>query len=51
MPGPAGIVQAANLLKQKDILLGLDEAVMSTQEYMKKVVEDVGEDEKFKSGS
>nr|GFC48447.1 hypothetical protein [Tanacetum cinerariifolium] len=45
--GPAGIVQAAKLLKQKDILLGLDGAVMSTQEYMKKVVED----EDFKSGA
>ncbi|GJT22350.1 hypothetical protein Tco_0892287 [Tanacetum coccineum] len=51
IPGPADIVQAAYLLKQRDILLGLDEAVMSTQEYMKKVVEDVGEDEDFKSGS
>ncbi|GJU04467.1 hypothetical protein Tco_1120897 [Tanacetum coccineum] len=46
-----GIVQAAKLLKQRDILLGLDGAVISTQEYMKKVVEDVGEDEDFKSGS
>ncbi|GJT49703.1 zf-CCHC domain-containing protein [Tanacetum coccineum] len=50
IPGPTGIVQAAKLLKQKDILLGLDGAVMSTQEYIKKVVEDVGEDEDFKSG-
>ncbi|GJT04797.1 RNA-directed DNA polymerase, eukaryota, reverse transcriptase zinc-binding domain protein [Tanacetum coccineum] len=33
------------------ILLGWDEAIMSTQEYMKKFVEDVGEDEDFKSGS
>ncbi|GJY36642.1 transposase, MuDR, MULE transposase domain protein [Tanacetum coccineum] len=49
--GLAGIVQAAKLLKQRDILLGLDEAVMSTQEYMKKMVEDVGEDEDFKSGA
>ncbi|GKD72099.1 hypothetical protein Tco_1330381 [Tanacetum coccineum] len=49
--GPAGIVQAATLLKQKDILLGLNGAVISTQEYMKKFVEDVGEDEDFKSGS
>ncbi|GKD10264.1 transposase, MuDR, MULE transposase domain protein [Tanacetum coccineum] len=47
----AGIVQAAKLLKQRDILLGLDGAVISTQEYMNKVVEDVGEDEDFKSGS
>nr|GEV77528.1 hypothetical protein [Tanacetum cinerariifolium] len=48
--GPAGIVQAAKLLKQRDILLGWDMGVMSTQEYMKKVVEDVGEDDDFKSG-
>ncbi|GJR86838.1 probable transmembrane ascorbate ferrireductase 4 [Tanacetum coccineum] len=50
IPGHAGIVQQANLLKQRDILLGWDEAVMSTQEYMKKFVKDVGEDEDFKSG-
>ncbi|GKB39059.1 hypothetical protein Tco_0884001 [Tanacetum coccineum] len=49
--GPAGIVQAAKLLKQKDMLLGLDEAVTSTQEYMNKVIEDVGKDDDFKSGS
>ncbi|GJV49450.1 zf-CCHC domain-containing protein [Tanacetum coccineum] len=49
--GPAGILQAAKLLKQRDMLLGLNGAVMSTQEYMKKVVEDVGEDDDFKSGS
>ncbi|GJW83239.1 hypothetical protein Tco_0156384, partial [Tanacetum coccineum] len=35
----------------EDMLLGLDEAVMSTQEYIKKVVEDVGEDDDFKSES
>ncbi|GKC64599.1 hypothetical protein Tco_1097197 [Tanacetum coccineum] len=51
IPGPAGIVQAAKLLKQMHILLGWEGVVMSTQEYMKKVVEDVGEDEDFKSGS
>ncbi|GJW68823.1 zf-CCHC domain-containing protein [Tanacetum coccineum] len=51
IPGPAGIVQATKLLKQKDILLGLDGAVMSTQEYMKKVVKDMGDDGDFKSGS
>nr|GEX92189.1 hypothetical protein [Tanacetum cinerariifolium] len=51
IPGPADIVQATKLLKQRDILLGLDGAVMSTQEFMKIVVEDVGEDEDFKSGS
>ncbi|GJR22326.1 zf-CCHC domain-containing protein [Tanacetum coccineum] len=51
IPGPAGIVQQAKLLKERDILLGWDEAVMSTQEYMQKVVEDVDEDDDFKSGS
>ncbi|GKA67286.1 hypothetical protein Tco_0767094 [Tanacetum coccineum] len=51
IPRPAGIVQAVKLLKQKDTLLDLDGAIMSTQEYIKKVVEDVGEDEDFKSGS
>ncbi|GKF53083.1 hypothetical protein Tco_0159993 [Tanacetum coccineum] len=51
IPSPAGIVQAANLLKQGDILLGLDGVVMSTQEYMKKVIEDVGEDDDFKKFS
>ncbi|GKE42604.1 zf-CCHC domain-containing protein [Tanacetum coccineum] len=49
--GPAGIVQAANLLKQTDFQDGRDRCVMSTQVYMKKVVKDVGEDEEFKSGS
>nr|GFB46041.1 hypothetical protein [Tanacetum cinerariifolium] len=47
IPGPAGIVQAAKLLKYRDILLGLDGAVMSTQEYLKKVVEN----EDFKSSA
>ncbi|GKB05956.1 zf-CCHC domain-containing protein [Tanacetum coccineum] len=49
IPGPAGIVQQAKLLKERDILLGWDRAVMSTQEYMQKVVEDVDEDDDFKS--
>ncbi|GKE42761.1 RNA-directed DNA polymerase, eukaryota [Tanacetum coccineum] len=31
----------AKLRKQRDVQLGLDGAVMSTQEYMKKVIEDV----------
>nr|GFD20392.1 hypothetical protein [Tanacetum cinerariifolium] len=46
----AGIVQAAKLLKQTNIQDGGEECVMSTQEYIKKVVEDVGEDEDFKRG-
>nr|GEU69600.1 hypothetical protein [Tanacetum cinerariifolium]GEU77309.1 hypothetical protein [Tanacetum cinerariifolium] len=51
IPGPAGIVQQAKLLKERDILLVWDGAVMSTQEYMQKVVEDVGEDDDFRSGT
>ncbi|GJV09303.1 shikimate O-hydroxycinnamoyltransferase-like protein [Tanacetum coccineum] len=51
IPGPAGIVQLAKLRKQSDIHEGGGDSVLSTQEYMKKVVEDVGEDEDFKSGS
>nr|GEY33673.1 reverse transcriptase domain-containing protein [Tanacetum cinerariifolium] len=45
------VFNVAKLRKQKDVQLGMDEAVMSTQEYIKKVVEDVGDDEDFKSGS
>ncbi|GJV38014.1 protein phosphatase [Tanacetum coccineum] len=51
IPGPAGIVQQAKLLKENVFILDLDGALMSTQEYMQKVVEDVGEDDDFKSGS
>nr|GEU85294.1 hypothetical protein [Tanacetum cinerariifolium] len=49
IPDPACIVQQAKLLKERDILLGWDGAVMSTQEYMQKVVEDVDEDDDFNS--
>ncbi|GKE18987.1 hypothetical protein Tco_1426564 [Tanacetum coccineum] len=48
--GPAGIVQQAKLLKEKVFILNSDGALMSTQEYMQKVIEDVGEDDDFKSG-
>ncbi|GJX10243.1 ribonuclease H-like domain-containing protein [Tanacetum coccineum] len=51
IPGPAGIVQLAKIRKQSDIHEGGDDSVLSTQEYMKQVVEDVGEDEDFNSGS
>ncbi|GJV39910.1 hypothetical protein Tco_1418350 [Tanacetum coccineum] len=51
IPGPTGIVQAAKLLKQTEIQDGGEVCVMSTKEYMKNFVEDVGEDEDFKSGS
>ncbi|GKD53410.1 zf-CCHC domain-containing protein, partial [Tanacetum coccineum] len=50
IPGSAGIVQQAKLLKERYILLGWDGGVMSTQEYMQKVVDDVDEDDDFKSG-
>ncbi|GJV08503.1 zf-CCHC domain-containing protein [Tanacetum coccineum] len=51
IPGPAGIVQQTKMLKEKVFILGSDGALMSTQEYMQKVVEDVGEDEDFNSGA
>ncbi|GJT09452.1 transposase, MuDR, MULE transposase domain protein [Tanacetum coccineum] len=51
IPGPAGIVQQAKMLKEKVFVFYSDGALMSTQEYMQKVVEDVGEDDDFKSGS
>ncbi|GKD68761.1 hypothetical protein Tco_1322851, partial [Tanacetum coccineum] len=49
IPGPAGLVQQARLLKEKVFILDSDRALMSTQQYMDKVVEDVGEDDDFKS--
>nr|GEY76446.1 hypothetical protein [Tanacetum cinerariifolium]GEZ04461.1 hypothetical protein [Tanacetum cinerariifolium] len=51
IPGHAGIVQVAKLRIQLDIHEGEDESVLSTQEYIRKVVDDVGEDEDFKDGS
>nr|GEW04607.1 hypothetical protein [Tanacetum cinerariifolium] len=51
IPGPAGIIQLANICKQTDIHEGGDDSVLSTQEYMKQVVEDAREDEDFNSGS
>nr|GEX50011.1 hypothetical protein [Tanacetum cinerariifolium] len=51
IPGPAGIVQQAKLLKKNVFILDSDGALMPTQEYMQKVVEDVCEDDDFKSGS
>nr|GEV52416.1 hypothetical protein [Tanacetum cinerariifolium] len=49
--GPAGIVQPTNIRKQSNIHESGDDFVLSTQEYMKQVVEDVREDEDFNSGS
>lgn len=49
IPGPAGIVQAAKLLKTRDNgrFLGQEEP-MATQEYIRRVVEDPEEDADFK---
>ncbi|GKB36329.1 hypothetical protein Tco_0881271, partial [Tanacetum coccineum] len=44
IPGTASIVQQAKMLKENVFIFYSDEALMSTQEYMQKVVEDVGED-------
>ncbi|GJV13515.1 hypothetical protein Tco_1355056 [Tanacetum coccineum] len=51
IPGPAGVVQQAKLLREKVFILDSNGALMSTQEYMQKVVEDVGEDDNFNSGA
>ncbi|GKC53473.1 transposase, MuDR, MULE transposase domain protein [Tanacetum coccineum] len=51
IPDPVGVVQRANLLKENVFILDLDGALMSTQEYMQKVVEDVGEDADFNNGA
>nr|GEZ47402.1 hypothetical protein [Tanacetum cinerariifolium] len=48
---PSGIVQQAKLLKEKVFILDSDGALMLTQEYMQKVVEDVVEDDDFNSGA
>ncbi|KAI7730504.1 hypothetical protein M8C21_007094, partial [Ambrosia artemisiifolia] len=50
IPGPAGIVQAAKLKKFNDSVnwLTQEEDLMTTQEYIRKVVEDPMEDEDFK---
>nr|GEW04552.1 hypothetical protein [Tanacetum cinerariifolium] len=47
IPGPAGIVQTAKLRKLVDTREGGEESVMSTQDYIRKVIEDVGEDDDF----
>nr|GFB43549.1 hypothetical protein [Tanacetum cinerariifolium] len=49
--GPAGLVQRAKLLKENVFILDPNGALMSTQEYMQKVVEDVGEDVDFNGGA
>ncbi|GKD86783.1 hypothetical protein Tco_1357937 [Tanacetum coccineum] len=51
IPGPAGIVQQAKLLKEKLFILDSDGALMSTQQYMQKIIEDAGEYDDFNSGA
>nr|GEV76570.1 hypothetical protein [Tanacetum cinerariifolium] len=51
IPGPAGIAQTANLCKLFDKREGGEESVMSTQEYIRKVIEDVAEDDNFTCAS
>nr|GEW31943.1 hypothetical protein [Tanacetum cinerariifolium] len=51
IPGPAGLVQRAKLLKENVFIFDPDGALMSTQEYMQKVVKDVGEDSDFNYGA
>ncbi|GJT24798.1 hypothetical protein Tco_0894735 [Tanacetum coccineum] len=47
IPGPACIVQTAKLRKLVDTREGGEESIMSTQQYIRKVIEDVGEDDDF----
>nr|GEV52900.1 hypothetical protein [Tanacetum cinerariifolium] len=51
IPGPAGLVQRANLLKENVFILDPDGALISTQEYMHKVVEDACEEVDFNGGA
>nr|GEV59091.1 hypothetical protein [Tanacetum cinerariifolium] len=51
IPGPVGLVQQARRLKENVFVLDPDGALMSTQQYMDKVVEDVGDDDDFKSAT
>nr|GEW68860.1 hypothetical protein [Tanacetum cinerariifolium] len=51
IPGPAGLIQQGRLLKEKVFILDPDGDLMSIQQYMDKVVEDVGDDDDFKSSA
>ncbi|GKB30853.1 hypothetical protein Tco_0870254 [Tanacetum coccineum] len=44
---PVGIVQTVKLPKIADTRESMEESVMSTLEYIRKVIEDVGEDDDF----
>nr|GEW72672.1 hypothetical protein [Tanacetum cinerariifolium] len=51
IPGPVGIVQKTKLCKLVDTWEGGEESVMSTQEYIRKVIVDVCEDDDFTRAS
>ncbi|PWA36952.1 hypothetical protein CTI12_AA593870 [Artemisia annua] len=50
IPGPAGILQAAQLQKSRDITESGPSAVMPTQEYVRKIMEDASKDDHFTRG-
>ncbi|GJY70825.1 integrase, catalytic region, zinc finger, CCHC-type containing protein [Tanacetum coccineum] len=50
IPGPTGILQKAMLRKKADVQAGGHENILTTQEYVKKVNEDVSEDDHFTQG-
>ncbi|GKF36202.1 hypothetical protein Tco_0112960, partial [Tanacetum coccineum] len=45
IPGPVGLIHTTKLRKLADTRKGGEESVMSTQEYIRKVIKDVGEDD------
>ncbi|GKE27699.1 hypothetical protein Tco_1443083, partial [Tanacetum coccineum] len=47
IPASAGIVQATKCLKRSDFREGGQEGVIPTQEYIRKLIEDVGDDDDF----
>nr|GEV13148.1 hypothetical protein [Tanacetum cinerariifolium] len=50
IPSPAGILQKALLRKNADVMVGGHDNIMTTQEYVKKVNEDVSEEDHFTLG-
>nr|GEU37633.1 hypothetical protein [Tanacetum cinerariifolium] len=47
IPGPASIAKTAKLCKLVNTQKGREESIMSTQEYIRKIIEDMGEDDNF----
>ncbi|GJT56883.1 reverse transcriptase domain-containing protein [Tanacetum coccineum] len=50
IPGPAGIIKAALLRKNADVMEGGHENVMPTQKYVRKIIKDASEDDHFTRG-